>query len=630
LIVFVVLQFAIGAGLSGEAFSASPVILETIRGGRHAGYASIVFQFDGRAFSETPVVHGNEVVFTLKSVATDLVPFRQYKTFDSWVMLEQAGTDVNVRIGLPGNFSRMAHFLMENPDRLVINLHEKTPFAPPLAEKTSAHNNESPPPPAKKPLEALALVAQATPPSSSPVQKEKPEKKATPPDALAPESVQQGPKTIKKSSKIAQQISVDGLTTLNFHEVDIRELLSALAIKRKTNIVMAQDVSGNVSLHLYRVTLNEALDAISLAGGFSHMKHGTTHFIYKPKEEKDPEAERLQMRIFELKYAEVDKVQEVLDAIPGKRVIKLHEPSRTVIVEDTPENIKKIETIIRFWDRKPRQVLIEAKILQIRLTDEMAMGVNWDKILGDARIGTGGFSIAVPPTEEGASPVPDVGSGVFANMITGAGTRHEFSIAVDALQAKTRVNTLSTPKLLAIHGKQARVQVGGQQGYKVTTLTATGLATETIEFLDIGTILDITPYIDDDGNVLLNVKPSINSVTIDAATGVPTQKSTAVSTWLLAQGGETVFIAGLIEETATKTGQMVPCLGSAPGLGWLFRGTSRGTGKDELVVLITPEVLDSERKRLDEEAIEKADKAEEALQKPPLPPYQEFFHVPWE
>ena len=622
LIMFLVVQFAIGAGLVGDVSSASPIILETIRGGRHPGYASIVFQFDDRAFSETPVVRENEVVFKLKNVETGLVPFRQYKSFDSWVMLEKAGTDLNVRIGLPENFSRMAHFLMENPDRLVINLHEKEPSAPPLAGKASSQKSKGPSLPAKKPLRALALIAEEGPDPAS-VNEEISGKNLETSTAPAP-------KPIKKSSKIVEQITVDGLITLNFHEVDIRELLSAMAIKREINIVMAQDVSGKVSLHLYRVTLDDALDAICLAGGFSHMKHGTTHFIYKPKEEKDPEAERLQMRIFQLKYAEVDKVQEVLDAIPGKRVIKLHEPSRTIIVEDTPENIKKIETIIRFWDRKPRQVLIEAKILQIRLTDEMSMGVNWDKILGDARIGTGGFSIAVPPTEEGTSPVPEVGSGVFANMITGAGTRHEFSVALDALQAKTRVNTLSSPKLLAIHGKKAKVQVGGQQGYKVTTLTGTGLATETIEFLDIGTILDITPYIDDDGNVLLNVKPSINSVTIDAATGVPTQKSTSVSTWLLAKGGETVFIAGLIEETATKTGEMVPCLGSAPGLGWLFRGTSRGTGKDELVVLITPEVLESERKRVDEEAIEKTNKAEEALQKPLLPPYQEFFDVPWE
>ena len=129
LIMFLVVQFAIGAGLVGDVSSASPIILETIRGGRHPGYASIVFQFDDRAFSETPVVRENEVVFKLKNVETGLVPFRQYKSFDSWVMLEKAGTDLNVRIGLPENFSRMAHFLMENPDRLVINLHEKEPSA---------------------------------------------------------------------------------------------------------------------------------------------------------------------------------------------------------------------------------------------------------------------------------------------------------------------------------------------------------------------------------------------------------------------------------------------------------------------------------------------------------------------
>ena len=356
------------------------------------------------------------------------------------------------------------------------------------------------------------------------------------------------------------------------------------------------------------------------------MKHGTTHFIYKPKEEKDPQADRLEMRIFELKYAEVEKVQEVLDVIPGKRVIKLHEPSKTVIVEDTPENIKKIDTIIRFWDRKPRQVLIEAKILQIQLTDDMSMGVNWEKVLGDTRIGTGGFSTAVPPTAEGISPVPSPGTGIFANLIAGAGKDYEFTVALNALQAKTDVNILSTPKLLAIHGKKARVQVGGQQGYKVTTVTGTGIATETIEFLDIGTILDITPYIDDDGNVLLNVKPSISSVTIDAATEVPTQRSTAVSTWLLAKGGETVFIAGLIEDTESKTSSMVPCLGSIPGLGWFFRSTSRGTGKNELVVLITPTVLENERKLLDEEAIRQSKEVEQDLKKGPPPLYQEFFY----
>jgi len=622
LIAFLVVQVAIVGSFSGEVVSASPVFLETIRGGRHPNYASIVFQFSGRALAEAPVVRKNAVFFRLNHVETDLVRFRQYKSFDSWVMLEQAGTDLNVQVGLPENFMKMSHFLMENPDRLVINLYEKKGPLPPSPQEVASSNGETPPAPHETPIKPLALVVEEAPDSALAKENNSGENPGP--------SIDPDPQPIKKSSKVVEQITVDGLITLNFHQVDIRELLSALAIKREINIVMAQDVSGKVSLHLYRVALDEALHAISLAGGYGYMKHGNTHFIYKPKEEKDPQADRLKMRIFELKYAEVDKVQEVLDAIPGKRVIQFHEPSKTIIVEDTPENIKKIETIIRFWDRMPKQVMIEAKILEISLTDEMSLGVNWEKILGDARIGTGGFSIAVPPTEAGTSPVPDVGSGVFANMLTGAGTRHEFAIALDALQAKTKVNTLSTPKILAIHGKQARVQVGGQQGYKETTVTGTGLATESVQFLDTGTILDITPFIGDEGHVLLNVKPSINSVTIDAATGIPTVQSTTVSTWLMARSGETVFIAGLIQDQKTNTREMVPCLGNAPGLGWFFRGTSRSTGKNEVVVLITPQVFEKDRERLDEEAIEKTNKVEEALKKPPLPPYQEFFYVPWE
>ena len=89
-------------------------------------------------------------------------------------------------------------------------------------------------------------------------------------------------------------------------------------------------------------------------------------------------------------------------------------------------------------------------------------------------------------------------------------------------------------------------------------------------------------------------------------------------------------IREIMKSSKKNTREMVPCLGNAPGLGWFFRGTSRSTGKNELVLLITPEVFENDRKRLDEEAIEKAKKVEEELEKGPLPPYQEFFDLPWQ
>ncbi|MDL1963584.1 MAG: hypothetical protein LWW98_04440 [Deltaproteobacteria bacterium] len=410
---------------------------------------------------------------------------------------------------------------------------------------------------------------------------------------------------------------VKGLLNFNFYQSDIRKILSAFAIKHKINIVMAQGVSGKISVHLHQVTQDKALDAITLAGGFSYRKHDDVYYIYKPKKAVDPQAENLQLRIFKLKYAEIDSVQKILEAIPGMRMIKIHEPTKTVIVEDIPENIKKIETIISFWDTAPKQVLIEARILEVTLTEDMSMGVNWGQILGDVRIGTGGFSSATAATARGVSPVSAAGAGIFANIITAAGSRHQFAAAIDALQAKTRINTLSTPKILAIHNEEASVQVGGEQGYKVSKVID-GIIYNSIEFIDTGTILKITPYINDDGNILLKVQPSITGARLEED-GIPVVNTTTVSTWLLAKNGETVFIGGLIQDAKTKTNDSIPCLGSIPGLGLLFGRTFRGMAKSELIILITPTIFYARQNQGNRKAIEKTKKMEDLLKKQAFP-----------
>lgn len=424
-----------------------------------------------------------------------------------------------------------------------------------------------------------------------------------------------------KSSKIVTPLSKNNLMSLNFREIDIRELISALAMKRKKNIVMSNDVSGKISVHIYQVSLDEALSAITLAGGFDFQKHGETYYIYKPKIMKDPQQDSLKMWVYKLKYVDTKKVKKIL-GFPGMRPIKIYGPSKTVIVEDTPENIKKIKTLVRYLDVSPKQVLIEAKILEVTLTDDMSMGVNWEQILHDVRIGTGGLSTANLPGIQSISPVPGTGTGMFANMITGAGTSHQFTAALDALRTKTKVNTLSTPKILAIHGKKARVQVGGQQGYKVTTVNQ-GVATENINFIDTGTILEITPFINDEGNVLLNVKPSINSATIEA--GVPVVKTTDVSTWLLAKDGQTVFIGGLIRDTRTQTREMIPCLGSVPGFGLLFGRSLHNIGKSELVVMITPKIIKEDGSKNIEKIQNRIMDMEGEIKKDLKHPYKKFL-----
>jgi type II secretory pathway component GspD/PulD (secretin) len=419
------------------------------------------------------------------------------------------------------------------------------------------------------------------------------------------------------------------LINLSLIDTDIRDALSALAMEQEVNIATAKEVTGKISIHLYRVTLEKALHAITLAGGFSYHKYGDVYYVYKPKLAQDPEVDRLQTRIFKLKYADITKVKDILSTFPGIRTIKFHEPSKTIFLEDTPETIKKIETIILHWDTVPKQVMIEAKILEINLTDDMSLGVEWSAILGDVRVGTSSFSNAVLPQGEDVSPIPETGSGLFFNVLTSSGSR-QFAAAIDALQEKTKVNTLSSPKVLAIHGQPAKVQVGGQQGYAVTT-TNLGVSTETIEFIDTGIVLEIIPYIDDDGNVLLNVKPSVTSAELEK--GIPVTRTAFVETWLLAKSGDTVLIGGLIQDNLTRTRSEVPCLGDIPLLGLLFGQRGRTIDKVELVLLITPQIVDMDRKSVAEvEAIMRTKNAEEDFKKEPLPPYRQIFEFisPWD
>lgn len=410
-----------------------------------------------------------------------------------------------------------------------------------------------------------------------------------------------------------EPVLATNLLTVNFYESDIRQVLLGLGIAQNINIVMAPEVTGKVTIHLDSATLDEAIFSIAMAGGFSYQKEKGVYFVYKPTAKPDPQASRLQIRVFKLKFAKTDKVQEILTAIPGIRIVRIHEDTKTVIVEDTPENLAKIEAVINVWDAPPKQVLIEATMLEVQLTDDMKLGVDWKAVMGTVKLDTAA-NFSTPAAK-----------GLAGTVQSGVGSMHEFTAAIQALQSITKVNTLSTPKILAVHGKPARVQVGGKQGYKTIASSAGGVITESIQFLDTGTILDITAFISDENNILLNVQPQQSTVTIDAQTNIPTVATTNVSTSLLAKSGQTVFIGGLIKDSLTNTRTMIPLLGNIPIIGTLFGYSNPNIQKNELVVLITPRILEEELDKANAEAAQKVDDVNERNKKTPPTVYKEFL-----
>ena len=175
-------------------------------------------------------------------------------------------------------------------------------------------------------------------------------------------------------------------------------------------------------------------------------------------------------------------------------------------------------------------------------------------------------------------------AGLFVNNVSDT-----LEATLTALYSKDDVRTLSSPNLVALENTEASVIIGDRQGYKVTT-TINQVTTESIEFLESGVILNVLPRIDAKGNVTMRIHPEVSTGAI-SADGIPSQKTTEVTTEILTRDGQTVFIGGLIKNNITGGNESVPLLGSIPLLGALFRSESYASNNTETVVLITPYVV---------------------------------------
>lgn len=367
--------------------------------------------------------------------------------------------------------------------------------------------------------------------------------------------------------------------SLTLRDTPIAEVFDMLARSERVNIVLGKTVSGNISVSLYDVSLDQAVRAAAEAGGYVAERRGKAWLITDRAElgREMPSSETI-VKAFKIQYSDAKLVGDIITkhlSRYGKVTPLLGR--NMLIVEDRPEVIAKVAAILDEVDREPRQIMIEAKILQIDLTDEDQFGINWNRIFtasggGQGSAGVRGYSL---PT-----------AGFFAT-VTG-----NLSGTLAALSKRNNVRTLSTPRLLAIEGQQAQVQIGGQRGYKVTTIVNL-TATETIQFLDAGVILKVTPFVDDAGRIHMKIQPEVSDY--DFVGGIPGKKTTTVSTNAIASNGETIFIGGLIKGKAQRDRQGVPGLSEVPVLGALFSYQTTSEEASETVVLITPHLVEENR-----------------------------------
>ena len=305
------------------------------------------------------------------------------------------------------------------------------------------------------------------------------------------------------------------------------------------------------------------------------------------------------MKTLKVQYSDTKQIADILTKYASRygKITPLI-GRRLIVVEDLPGYVERIEKLVEQLDVEPKQVMIEAKILEVTLDEGEQYGVDWKKIFGSGTTGTNGLA-------SGTVALPT--QGFFFSLLS-----RKLELYLSALSSKGRVRTLATPKLLALENQEAKAVIGDSTGYKVTT-TINLVTTESIQFLESGVILKVVPSVDQQGRVMLKVHPEVSSATLNL--GIPSKKSTEVTTELICEDGESIFIGGLIKSGSNQQRTAVPVLGNVPGVGFLFSNTTQGVRSTETVVIITPHIIKEPKQaqRMSQDAVQRIDLSQGAI-----------------
>ena len=294
---------------------------------------------------------------------------------------------------------------------------------------------------------------------------------------------------------------------------------------------------------------------------------------------------------FELSYAKVGEIQAEITAALTEQVGKIRTDERTnkLVVTDLAHNMEKIRQLIEAFDAKTREVFIEAKIIEVVLSDDYAFGVEWQKIfskIGNLKNIT--LASTFPFTALNASSMAiDIGT-----LAT-----DDYELAINLVQDVGKTRILSSPHITVLNNAEAKFMVGTREAYVTQTVSQGDVTTtisENVEFIDVGVTLYVTPTINKDGFVRMDIKPEVSSIKewLETTEGnkIPIVDTSNLETSILVKDGYTVVLAGFIKDTDSKESSKIPILGDIPFLGNAFRNINNAYQKSELIIFLTPHI----------------------------------------
>ena len=316
------------------------------------------------------------------------------------------------------------------------------------------------------------------------------------------------------------------------------------------------------------------------------------------------------VQIFELKNSDAKDVLKSLNAIVAKQVfsdpslkpnLSANEAINAIIVVGDPTIVKGLKLIIDELDKEKYQVYVKARIIEINKDNAENLGVRYG-FDGAALSAAGLYSLAA---NFGGAPVEGVVGSALANSIVGSGATKGFALgaAVDFLETNGASKSVSNPSILCVNNKQSSIYVGKTISVSTGTVsTASGVnnAATTYKREDVGLTLTIKPRVSSNDKVTLDVSTILENIIDDGsknATGQPVTSKQEVKTEAILRNGESIIIGGLVKNYERNSISKVPLLGDIPLIGsWLFSSKSKTQEQDNLVVILTPYVIDKSEK----------------------------------
>lgn len=403
------------------------------------------------------------------------------------------------------------------------------------------------------------------------------------PDFARPRSVPRD----SRSLKLLPTTDSD-LVSLHAQGASLTEILRMIAQNHGLNLVVGPDVTGEVTLSVENAQLDEVLDAILGVAGHTWHRRGNLLYVTRLSASV-PIGARLQgreLRVFAVNYISAADAQGVATGLlspVGKAFVSESDPldqTRTreiLAVEDIPEALARIESYLAQVDRPPRQVLIETHMLQVVLDDEQRHGINLTKMMR-----AGGASVSF---ETLGYANTDAKSGMLITL-----NGNDVDGLVEMIQSNTLSRTLASPKVLVANRQEANIQIGKRLSYLTTTTTQTSTV-QSVQFLDTGVVLRVTPVIGDDGQVLMTIKPKVSGGQTNQETGLPEEESTELSTTVLLPDGGGVVVGGLIKEDNVNSLSQVPWFSKLPYVGRLFQRKQVTTQRTEIIIALVTRVV---------------------------------------